>query len=170
MKAKLHSRKKLSKKENRLVDHAANYIIDWTKKELRKFVNQPVVIQIGDYGFCVGKYTITGKSKKSWVVHSDNKLVHDFTSKTNAILYCLCETNNSYNSAKELLDLDSKIGRLENDLEQYKYWLTTTKDRFKTELYLNRYLDAKYQYQTQNDILKKTLKMAKYIKFGNQPL
>jgi len=170
MKAKLHSRKKLSKKENRLVDHAANYIINWTKKELRKFVNQPVVIQIGDYGFCVGKYTITGKSKKSWAVHNNDQFIHDFTSKTNAILYCLCETTNSYSSAKELLDLDSKIGRLENDLEQYKHCLTTTKDKFKIELFLNRYLDAKYQYKAQNDILKKTLKSAKYLKFGNTPL
>ncbi len=170
MKAKLHSRKKLSQKENQLVDHAANYIINWTKKELKKFIDRPVVIQIGDYGFCVGKYTITGKSKKVWTVHSNNQLIHDFTSKTNAILYCLCETTYSYNSAQELLDLDSKIGRLEKDLEQYKHYLATTKDKFKIDLYLNRYLDTKYQYKAQYDILKKTLKSAKYSKFGNQTL
>lgn len=171
MKAKSHSRKKFSKIEQKAVNQAANYVIDWTKKELKKFITKPVVIQIGDYGFNVGKYNITGTSKRCWSVqNNDGFHIHNFLSKTNAILFCLCETTNSFIAAKELLDIDSKIGRLENDLAQYRYHLSTSKDKFKTELYLNRYLDASYQYKAHSDILKKTLKLAKYTKFGNQTL
>ncbi len=168
MKAKSHSRKKLNK--NQLVDHAANYIINWTKQELKKFNTQPVVIQTGDYEFLVGKYRIKGISKKCWSVHVHDQLQHDFTCKANAILYSLCETNCDFDAAKDLLELDNQIGKLETDLEQYKHTLALTKDKFKTELYFHRYLHTKYQYQSLNEILKKTLKSAKYTKFGKQPL
>jgi hypothetical protein len=168
MKAKYHTRKKFSNQQKKLVNLAANYIIDWTKKELNKYKNKPVVIQVGDYGFLVGKFKITGVTKNCWSVNdNDGQLVHYFISKTNAILFCMCETTQDFDSARELLELDSRIGKLENDLEQYQFGITTSKDKFKKDLFLNRYLDTRYQYKAQNDLLKKTLKLAKYTKFRN---
>jgi hypothetical protein len=171
MKAKFTSRKKLNKQENKLVDKATSYIISWTKKELNRFIDEPVIIQLGEYGFLVGNYKISGLNKNCWTVNKyTGEFVHHFISKTNAILYCTYEVSKNYKSAAELLDLDSKIGKLENDIVVYKSILLNNQDKFKKELIFNRYLDARYQLKTLSDILKKTLIFAKYNKFGNTSL
>jgi len=171
MKAKSFTKKRLNNKEKKLVNLATSYLIDWTKKELGKYINEPVVIPYGDHGFLIGKFQVKGIAKNCWAVERlDGKVIHNFISKANAVLYCLCEVSNNYNSARELLVLDDKIGRLENDMLQYQRILLNSKDTFKTQLIYNRYIDARYQHRANTDILKKTLKLAKYSKFGNQTL
>lgn len=168
MKAKSFTRKKSNKTKNKITDLATRYLVQWTKKELQKFITEPVVIQTSDHGFLVGKFKVVGQAKYCWTVEqADNKLVHDFISKANAILYCLYEVSGRYKLAKELLDLDTKLGKLENDISQYKNTLSISKDRFKLDLALNRYSEAKSLQKSYNDILKKTLKSAKYFNFGN---
>ena len=171
MKAKSFSRKILNRKEKHIVNLATNYLLNCTKKELGKYRDEPVVIQVGNHGFLVGNFKIDGKHKDCWVTESlDSSFQHSFISKANAILYCMCEVTKRYDAAKELLDLDSKIGKLENDILQYQHIMAKSKDPIKTKVILNRYFDARYQYKAFNDILKKTLKSAKYSKFGNQTI
>ena len=149
---------------------STQYIKEWTDKQLKNYVNEPVVIPVGSYGFLVGPYRIQGKNSSCWrVEQQDGKLIHEFISKSNAILYCL-QVMKSYSAAAELLELDRQLGRLDKDMEFYKHTIKNAKNDFKLETALNRYNDAKMQRRAVYNILKKTLISAKYLKFGNTPL
>jgi hypothetical protein len=158
------------KAQQAFVDFSTKYIKNWTRQELKKYVNEPVVIPVGNYGFFVGPYTITGKDKNCWsVVQLDGRHVHDFVSKTNAIVYCLKSMRNKTDS-KDILELDRRLGKLDNDIAFYKYTIQTTKNKFKNTIVLNRYMDATLQRRNVLNILKKTLISAKYLNFGKLPL
>jgi len=152
------------------VEFGTKYLKNWTQQNLKKYRDQPVVIPIGDYGFFIGPYKISGKSKNCWTLEQiDGQHIHDFVSKSHAILYCLNEIKNRPN-AIEILELDRQLGKLDNDIQFYKHRLETTKNKFKNTVILNRYIDAKLQRRYVLNILKKTLISAKYLKFGNTPL
>lgn len=151
-------------------DFSTKYIKNWTSKELKKYVNEPVVIPIGNYGFFVGPFRVAGKTKKCWTVEQiDGKHVHDFVSKSHAILYCLKSMQNK-SDYKEILELDRQLGKLDNDIAFYKHTIECTKNQFKNSIALNRYIDATIQRRSVLNILKKTLISAKYLKFGKLPL
>jgi hypothetical protein len=146
------------------------YIKEWTDKQLKTYINEPVVIPVGSYGFLIGPYRIQGKNSTCWrVEQQDGRVLHDFVSKTNAILYCIKLMKN-YAAAAELLELDRQLGRLDRDIEFYQHTIKNAKNDFKIETALNRCADAKMQRRSVSNILKKTLISAKYLKFGNTPL
>jgi hypothetical protein len=146
------------------------YIKEWTDKQLKTYINEPVVIPVGSYGFLIGPYRIQGKNSTCWrVEQQDGRVLHDFVSKTNAILYCIKLMKN-YAAAAELLELDRQLGRLDRDIEFYQHTIKNAKNDFKIETALNRCTDAKMQRRAVLNILKKTLISAKYLKFGNTPL
>lgn len=152
------------------VNFGTKYLKNWTDKQLKKYITEPVVIPIGNYGFFVGPYYINGISKNCWVVkQSDNKHIHDFVTKTNAILFCLRSMQNSA-QAEQILNLDRQLGKLDNDMAFYKHTLDNTDNKLKNAIVLNRYIDAKLQRRYVLNILKKTLISAKYLNFGKQPL
>ena len=146
------------------------YIKEWTDKQLKTYINEPVVIPVGSYGFLIGPYRIQGKNSTCWrVEQQDGRVLHDFVSKSNAILYCIKSMKN-YSAAAELLELDRQLGKLDRDIEFYQHTIKNAKNDFKIETALNRCADAKMQRRSVSNILKKTLISAKYLKFGNTPL
>jgi hypothetical protein len=158
------------KAQHAFVDFSTTYLKDWTKQELKKYRNEPVVIPINDHGFFVGPYRITAQTKTCWTVeHLDGKHIHDFVTKVNAILYCLKSVGNRADY-KDILELDRKLGKLDNDMAFYKNTIDYTKNSFKNTIALNRYMDAKLQRRAVLNILKKTLISAKYLNFGKLPL
>ena len=149
---------------------STQYIKEWTDKQLKTFLNDPVVIPVGSHGFLIGPYRIQGKNSTCWrVEQQDGRMLHDFVTKTNAILYCIKLMKN-YAAAAELLELDRQLGRLDRDIEFYQYTIKNTKNDFRIETALNRCTDARMQRRAVLNILKKTLISAKYLKFGNTPL
>lgn len=164
-------RSELEAAQNTFADFGTKYIKRWTEKELRQFRTQPVVIPVGDHGFFVGSFRVTGTHSACWTVEKiDGRRIHDFTSKATAILYCINEVRQKYEEAQTLLDLDTKLGRLDLDIVQYEYTLLKTHDLVKSTAVLNRCIDAKIQRRHLLNILKKTLNSAKYLNFGKQPL
>lgn len=162
------SLKKLERAQQIFANLGTEHLTSWTKKELKKFKSDPIVIPTGDYGFLVGIFVITGKDKDCWNVTTDNgNFIHNFISKQNAILFCLYETTKKYWLAKEILDIDDKIGRLDNDIKHYQHIANVCRDKVKNSNAINRYIDAKVQKKTYMNILKKTLNSAKYFNFGN---
>ena len=149
---------------------STKYIKEWTDKQLKTYVNEPVVIPVGSYGFLVGPYRIQGKTSTCWrVEQQDGRVLHDFVSKSYAILYCV-QLMKNYPAATELLELDRQLGRLDRDIEFYQYTIKNAKNDFRVETALNRCTDARMQRRAVLNILKKTLISAKYLKFGNTPL
>ncbi len=152
------------------VDFGTQYIKNWTQQQLKKYINEPVVIPIGNYGFFVGRYLIKGQTKTCWTVSQrDGKHVHDFVTKSNAIMYCLKSMQNKANCV-DILELDRQLGKLDNDIAFYKHTIQYTKNGFKNTVALNRYIDASHQRRAILNILQKTLISAKYYNFGKQPL
>jgi hypothetical protein len=151
-------------------DFSIKYIKSWTKQELKKYINEPVVIPVGNYGFFVGRYRIIGKAKNCWtVLQLDGQHIHDFVAKSHAIIYCLKSIKNK-SDYKDVLELDRQLGKLDNDIAFYQHTINTTKNTFKNTIALNRYIDATLQRRAVLNLLKKTLISAKYLKFGNTPL
>ena len=151
---------------DKFVNFGTQYIKNWTENELKHFIDKPIVIPVGNYGFFVGPFRVKGKSLYCWTVEQqDGKYVHDFVSKASAILYCLKSMKN-IDGANQILELDRQLGRLDNDILFYKNTLAKTKNEFKSTIVLNRYIDAKLQRRSVLNILKKTLISAKYLNFG----
>jgi hypothetical protein len=156
----------LVKAQDAFVNFGTKYIKNWTQQELKKYINQPVVIPAGNFGFFVGHYCIQGNHKNCWSVKQlDGKHIHDFVTKSNAILYCIRSMQNKSNYM-DILELDRQLGKLDNDIAFYKHTLETTKNSFKNTIALNRYINATLQRSAVLNILKKTLISAKYLNFG----
>ena len=156
--------------QDAFVNFSTQYIKNWTNRELKKYVNEPVVVPVGNYGFFVGPYRIKGLVKNCWAVEQlDGHHIHNFVSKSNAILYCLKSMQNKPDY-KDILELDRQLGNLDNDILFYKHTIKSTKNGFKNAIALNRYIDATLQRRAVLNILKKTLISAKYLNFGKLPL
>lgn len=167
----IQKRSDLKLAQDIFADIGTAYLKTWTTKELKKFRNEPVVIPYGNHGFLIGSFKIIGESKNCWKIEQiDGKHLYYFTSKQTAIIYCLCEITKKYKAANELLLIDDKIGKLNNDIIAYQHTLAKCKDKVKIGIVLNRYIEAKIQRRTYQNILKKTLISAKYMNFGNKPL
>jgi hypothetical protein len=165
----------LAQAQQAFADFGVKYITEWTQQELKRYRTQPVVIPNGSHGFFVGPYVIDGVHSECWLVKSttNDTSMFAFISKPAAIFYCLYNIKQKYNQATELLQLDTKLGRLDSDLRNYEYAIHAAQkkgDRVKSAIMLNRYIDAKMQRQAFQKIMKKTLNAAKYLNFGNKPL
>ena len=172
-KAKSTTKRKseLEAAQSTFAEFGTKYIKRWTEQELKQYRTQPVVIPVGDHGFFVGPFRITSVHLACWAVEKiDGRHIHDFTSKAAAILYCIDEVRQKYEAAQTLLDLDTKLGRLDADIVHYEYTLSKTQDLVKSTSVLNRCIDAKITRRHLLNILKKTLNSAKYLNFGKQPL
>jgi hypothetical protein len=157
--------------QNTFAEFGTKYIKNWTEQELKKFRSEPVVIPVGKHGFFVGPFKITGVHDNCWCVEKiEGNHIHNFISKTNAILYCLSEVKHRYHWSDEILMIDTKLGRLDADITHYQATLSKSRDNFKLGVVLNRCIDAKIQRRVYQNILKKTLNSAKYLNFGKQPL
>ena len=165
----------LKRAQHLFEEFGLQYIKQWTQQELKRYQKEPVVIPIGDHGFLIGPYSVQGIHTECWQVTSclDERFVYHFISKPAAIFYCLYNIKEKYLAARELLEIDTKLGRIDLDVKHYEHALKIAQKRNDTVKYtivLNRYIDAKMQRRTYQNILKKTLNSAKYLNFGNQPL
>lgn len=156
--------------QNTFAEFSFQYVKSWTKKELKKYINQPIVIPYSDYGFFVGPYVINGLNKNCWNVSlNDGQQIGDFVDKSAAIFYCLYNVDGKYKKADEIYTIDSALGRLDNNLLFYEKSMQhaeKNKNKAKHEIMLNRYIDAKFKRKECLILLKKTLISAKYMKFG----
>jgi hypothetical protein len=166
-------KRKLELTQDIITDLGIHYLKKWTDTELKKYITQPVIIPQGTHGFLLGTYKITGIHSSCWRVElSDNKVIHHFTSKHSAFMYCINVMKNKHSAAQSLLTLDAKLGNLETDIAYYENFLHKgkQKDAFKYTVVLNRCIDAKMKRKALIEILKKTLNTAKYLNIGKQPL
>ena len=164
-------RSDLARAQAVFADVGTKHLKKWTEQELKRFRAQPVVIPVGTHGFFIGHFRITGIHTNCWrVAQIEGKQVHDFVSKLSSVVYCVLEVKQQYESARLLLDLDTKIGRLDADIMHYEHTLSKHTDAIKNAAVLNRCIDAKMQRRALINILKKSLNSAKYLNFGNQPL
>lgn len=173
-KSLIGKKSELLQAQNVFSDISIQNIKQWTKKELLKYRNKPVVIPCGDYGFFVGKFIVQGIQSDCWEIRQfDDRLIGQFIDKKTAILYSLLLMTNRYEQAEEILEADTKLARSKQDLIFYQNSINQAKkrgDKTKLLILLNRYIDTKLKCRTYSNYLKKTLNSAKYLNFGNKPL
>jgi len=169
-KEKFTTRKKFKEVRQVFSEFGIKYITEWTEKQLQNYKNQPVIIPRGNYGFLLGTYEINGIHSACWrvKVQNEDNIIHDFQSKLAAIIYCYYLINNKLLPAYELAELDGKLGRLDLDILYFKNSLKNCKDTFKWNIINDRYYQSIRRKNQLSEILKKTLKSAKYLNFGNQ--
>ena len=110
-KSTTNKRNELDQAQELFATVGTKYIKEWTDKQLKTYINEPVVIPVGSYGFLIGPYRIQGKNSTCWrVEQQDGRVLHDFVSKQHAILYCIKLMKN-YSAAAELLELDRQLGK-----------------------------------------------------------
>ena len=146
------------------------YLKQFTDKQLNAFRNEPVVIPSGKYRFFVGPYIVKGLEKSSWQVSYDGTTIHVFLSKVNALLFCLTDIRNNYQTSRDIIKWDSKLSNLLADLQHYEKNINTATKQGNTEkkeILLNRYIDAKLQQKYATSNLRKTINSAKYNNFRN---
>ena len=174
MKTAVSSTKKESQdlaKAKKFIEATAMYISRWTEQELRSVSNKenmPYIWPIDNLGYVIGHYRVLN-NKGSWQVRDfENKLVHAFTDKLSAVFYVLCDLTKRYNLARTLLNADSEVNRLRNDMIHYESSVKrakATKDHDKADIWRARLYDANIKLQAANQELQKSLNSAKYIKY-----
>lgn len=166
---------KFKQAQDEFTNFGIQYLKNWTKQELKKYYTEPVVIPYGNHGFFIGPYDVSGIHAECWKVVSklDPRFVYYFTNKSAALIYCLLNVKQKYAQAREILEIDTKLGRIDMDIKHYEHSLSAAQkknDKVKFSIVLNRYIDAKIQRRTYKIILKKNLNSAKYINLRKELL
>lgn len=137
--AKSRTRKKQSKPlppmppdARQQVDAVADYIKDWTYRELAKLQHKerkPICIPT-NRGYKIGLYSLEMNPNKTCDLYDANKdLVHTFDSKVNAVLYTLYTIKNFLNKAQEIIELDSEINKHYADIKALQHRQNVAKTR-----------------------------------------
>lgn len=158
-----------------LVNLAVRDIKRWAKKEvnyLRYALNIPVLIPVNNQLYIVNEYTIQIENDTNHIVRKEGQFIHNFLNKKAAILYVVLEKTKNYTSSNELLQRDKIAAKMHSEIQFYTKKLTNnlTKDTFKKELWISRYLESKVQYNQAKRELEKTISNAKYMKIWDKIL
>ena len=151
---KSHTRKKFVKNKasskpspaevTQVTDFAADYIKQWTRRELGKLQeNQDTSICIPvKNGYKIGLFNLRVYPNKTCEVFDRNdELVHVFENKISAILYTIYTIKRKYASATELLTLDTQINKNYTDMISLRRIIESarkTKDYISIDIRQNR--------------------------------
>jgi hypothetical protein len=157
-----------------LVNQAVTYLKEWTSKELDNIIarsildRKPVIMRL-NRGYIVGNYFINQHNHRWWKIsHRYSNDEHIFTSKLSAICYAFYYQIGSFKFADRVLKEDDEVGRLTVKTEQYRYRFDEAKKKkntHKIDLFLVRFEEASLRLTFSKNLLEKTLRSAKYIKF-----
>lgn len=152
------------------VAHAADYIKQWTTRELGKIQHtetSPVCVPVKN-GYKIGLYTLTVHPNKTCDVYDPNReFIHCFETKISAILYVIYTIKKQYRIADDLINLSAEINKnytdmlsLRRGIEQAK----TRKDYVAVDIKQNRLEIAEFQLNSARNKISKIHKTGKYNK------
>jgi hypothetical protein len=158
-----------------IVDRAVLYLKNWTHNELNAILKksvderQPIIVNLKNQKWLVGNYLISQYNQRWW------KLKHRFTSdeqifsnKLSAIYYAYHYQIGYLARANNILKEDDDVSRLLLKTEQYKQRFLQAKKKknlHKIDLFFTRYQESALKLSASKNLLEKTLRSAKYIKF-----
>lgn len=154
---------------DQVIDHAGEYIFAWMQKEFQTFSKKKFIFrQLNQDCYQIKNFIIGRTEDNSWAVVQDYELVHQFSSKTASIFYCLCWLDSDIVLSKEILTLDRTLTHLLADHELYQSQLKKyKKNNFKFEITLSRYQQNSQRINIIRHRLQKILAHAKYKKTRN---
>ena len=146
-----------------LLDH-------WNREELDRISSSGKIVCMrkGADSYRIGYYDMAKNSNDRWIVdHYGGHDHHLFFNKQAAVVYCLFNSLNKYNSARELLIDDQQLGFLQQELDMFYEQLKLAvqrKDEWKQDLYLARLSVTRPQLEAVRTNLRKKISSAKYTK------
>ena len=172
--AKSHTRKKYTKPPRRdipqEITHAADYIKQWTTRELGKIQHtesSPVCVSIRN-GYKIGLYTLTVYPNKTCDVYNPNgEFIHRFENKISAILYAIYTIKKKYWVADNLIKLNTEINKCYTDMLSLRNTIEKArqrKDYVAVDTRLPRLELAETRLSLARDKISKIHKTAKYYK------
>lgn len=156
-----------SRKEfNLVINYATDYVNQWIQQEIKNICNKGLVFFEKDKNhFKINEIAIY-KTHDLWSVERDNKVIHDFISKSAAIFYCLLWYSCKLEMANTLLNLDRTLVNRVVDCELILARMKNYgDDKVKKEIALARYHENVEHINILRQQLEKNLTLAKYIKF-----
>lgn len=149
----------------------------WAKNQLSIVKNEqrlPVCFPLGKNSLMVGNYRVEKISDRVWQVKDHNhSFVHNFVSRSSAVIYCVCAQTNQLALSLRLLKDDNQLGLLETSFMLLKHRFKQAqgkKDTFQLQLYAAKLTQNVAQLKEAQLSLKKTLRSAKYLKlWENMP-
>lgn len=150
------------------VNEAVSTVKQFTKKEIARLLQdpktQPLIIPVGDLGFIIGSYAIK-QYKDLWYVALIYNLSDEtaFQNRFAAIFYALSLQNKNYNLAQEIVRYDLDVDRIGQKVNRYRRLLKTKPSQQLQAVYSCRLQEFEHQLRHKQNLLTKSLKMAKYI-------
>lgn len=157
---------------NQALGQVVKQVKHWTRKELVNILDQqrkqdqPLIVPLGSNCYLIGNYAIR-PYQDHWLMiyrYNDQELV--FANKTAAIFYAVCQQRGRTQLADQIYTYDNACVRLSRDHTRFRQRLEHSQQRGhgSQDLYRSRYLETQAQLRHQQQLLEKSLKMAKYIK------
>jgi len=142
----------------------------FTQQELARLTDTPselpVCYQLGT-DVLVGKYKVQKINDRCWRVVDRDQQLFDFFSRKDAIYYCIALHKQQTQLAKDILECDNQLNRLDFDASLYRLRYKKaqeTGDTWGEEYYSARYTETMDRIEQAKKEIKKNLNLAKYIK------
>jgi hypothetical protein len=158
------------------VNNAVDYLKKWSHEELARLMEQtskghqtPLIIKVPNKGYVIGNYFLEQIDNRWWRLtyrYGDREYI--FFNKLSAVCYAVYSQTNNCTRAERILQDDEQVGRLTLKTEQYYFRYQQAikkKNTHKTDLFLVRYQESLQKLSNSKNLLEKSLKSAKYIKF-----
>jgi len=139
-------------------------VSQWTKNELtnlQKNSKLPICIELQNGDYLVGTQKVEKISPVCWKVGEV-----EFSEKRSAVFYCALTHLKQFKEARELRDMDWRVGKLDSDKAVFRIRLDnahSANDQFKIDLYSSRFDDTKRRLAQAKQELEKIISQAKYL-------
>lgn len=155
------------------VKQAVKYVNDWKKRELFQMAANvkkgtiPICIPVSKTSYVVGQYGIV-KDGTTWAaVNSVDNVKNNFSRRASALVYTLCDQTGHKKLAKSILQHDTNVIKITEELESYTYKkdrASRKQDYWRVDHFYIMAASAEFRLSEAKHQLEKSIQLAKYFK------
>lgn len=154
------------------INHTVDYVKKWKRHELIKmafntYKQTPVCVQVSRDAYLIGRFGIRRTNNVWQATYIPEEKDYNFSKRTTAVLFALCNQTGRFKLANEILLYDSQVLMIKEQLEMYNHKLLLAKekkDSWRLDYFSILSSRAFYRLQDAKNQLEKTTSLAKYIK------
>lgn len=154
------------------IEQAIKYINDWKRRELLTMVTTPskeipVCVPIKKDTYLIGRMGLKRNGTKWTVIDSIDSAEYQFTKRSTATIYSLCNQTGRMKLAQKILQNESAVIKIAEDVETFKFRKETAlrkQDYWRFDHFYIMENSAAYKLEAAKNQLEKSLQLAKYFK------
>lgn len=158
-------RSRVTDKASRLLNKIADELLNSNPNAI--FINGDSIMAFADY-------EIVQESPIEYSIYRDDLLVETCSSCRIALSFCILDKNKMQMDAKHLVALEDKLLGRQQEMMHYRHVITSPNtDDFKREVVITRLDTVKYEYQSLQEQITKSINVAKYCQqkgFDNETI